>query len=143
MIKDPAFTVGVEEEYLLVDRVSRDLAISPPPSMMLECEALLSGQVSPEFLQAQIEVGTRVCATVGEAREDLRHLRATVAEVAARHGLAPIAAASHPFAKWTDQKHTDKDRYNTLAHDLQALARRAPDLRPARPRRYRRRRPAH
>ena len=124
MIKEPAFTVGIEEEYLLVDRESRDLAISPPPSMMMECEALLSGQVSPEFLQAQIEVGTRVCGNVAEAREDLRRLRATVAQVAARHGLAPIAAATHPFAKWTDQKHTDKERYNMLAHDMQALARR-------------------
>ena len=124
MIKDPPFTVGIEEEYLLVDRASGELAISPPPSMMMECEALLSGQVSPEFLQAQIEVGTRVCNTIAEAREDLRHLRTTVAEVAARHGLAPIAAATHPFAKWTDQKHTDQKRYNLLAHDMQALARR-------------------
>ena len=122
MIKDPAFTVGIEEEYLLVDRKTRDLAITPPPSMMMECEALLSGQVSPEFLQAQIEVGTRVCGTIAEAKDDLRHLRATVVEVAARHGLAPIAAATHPFAKWSDQRHTDKDRYNMLAHDLQVLA---------------------
>jgi carboxylate-amine ligase len=122
MIKDPAFTVGIEEEYLLVDRKTRDLAITPPPSMMMECEALLSGQVSPEFLQAQIEVGTRVCGTIAEAKDDLRHLRAAVVEVAARHGLAPIAAATHPFAKWSDQRHTDKDRYNMLAHDLQVLA---------------------
>ena len=90
--------------------------------MMEECENRLTGQVSPEFLQAQIEVETRVCKSIAEARADLSHLRATVAEVAAGHGLAPIAAATHPFARWHDQKHTDKERYNLLARDLQVLA---------------------
>ena len=122
--KEPAFTIGIEEEYLLVDRETRDLCAEPPPAMMAECEKRLTDQVSPEFLRAQIEVGTRVCRSIAEARADLSRLRATVADVAARHGLAPIAAATHPFADWHDQKHTDKERYNVLARDLQALARR-------------------
>ena len=122
--REPAFTIGIEEEYLLVDRETRDLCAEPPPAMMAECEKRLTDQVSPEFLRAQIEVGTRVCSSIAEARADLSHLRATVADVAARHGLAPIAAATHPFADWHDQKHTDKERYNVLARDLQALARR-------------------
>ena len=121
-LKEPAFTIGIEEEYLLVDRETRDLCAEPPPSMMADCEKRLTGQVSPEFLQAQIEVETRVCTSIAEARADLSHLRATVAEVAAQHGLAPIASATHPFAHWYDQKHTDKERYNLLARDLQALA---------------------
>ncbi|MFK5037166.1 glutamate-cysteine ligase family protein, partial [Klebsiella pneumoniae] len=79
---------------LLVDRTTRDLAVEPPESMMEACQARLQGQVMPEFLQSQIEVGTRVCTTFAEAREDLRRLRATVIEVAADHGLAPIAAAT-------------------------------------------------
>ncbi len=120
----PAFTVGIEEEYLLVDRASRDLVSEPPASMMAECEARLSGQVSPEFLRSQIEVGTRVCRDMGEARADLAHLRATVAEVAGRHGMAPMAASTHPFARWDLQKRTDKERYRDLARDLQAVARR-------------------
>ncbi len=121
---EPAFTIGIEEEYLLVDRETRDLCAEPPPAMMEECERRLTGQVSPEFLRAQIEVGTRVCGSVAEARADLSRLRAAVADVAGGYGLAPIASATHPFARWHDQKHTDKERYNVLARDMQALARR-------------------
>jgi carboxylate-amine ligase len=120
----PSFTIGVEEEYLLVDRATRALVSEPPPSMMADCETLLEGQARPEFLRSQIEVGTRVCRTVAEARADLARLRATVATVADRHGMAPIASSTHPFADWEVQKHTDKERYNVLARDLQAVARR-------------------
>ena len=84
---DPAFTIGIEEEYLLVDRETRDLAREPPPSMLAECERRLEGQVSPEFLRSQIEVQTRICRTVGEARAELARLRRTVVEVASAHGL--------------------------------------------------------
>ena len=121
---EPAFTLGIEEEYLLVDRAGRDLVRDPPAGMMEECQALLQGQVGPEFLRSQIEVGTRVCRSLAEARADLARLRATIAAVAGRHGLAPIAASTHPFAAWDEQKHTDKERYNLLARDLQAPARR-------------------
>lgn len=120
----PDFTIGIEEEYLLVDRASRDLASDPPPGMLSECQALLQGQVSPEFLRAQIEVGTAVCQTLGEARGQLAHLRRSVADVAARYDLAPIAASSHPFAEWNRQKTTDRERYRLLARDIQAPARR-------------------
>jgi carboxylate-amine ligase len=123
-IREPKLTVGIEEEYLLVDRKSRDLASEPPDSMIEECETLLKGQVSPEFLRAQIEIGTRPYATVREARADLVHLRNTVAKVAAGHGLAPIAASTHPFARWEKQHLVDKERYHVLARDLQAVARR-------------------
>lgn len=120
----PAFTVGMEEEYLLVDLKTRDLAGDPPPEMMKECEALLQGQVMPEFLRAQIEVATRPCASMREARADLARLRRTVAEVAARHGLAPIAAGLHPFAVWESQRATEKERYVALARDLATVGRR-------------------
>jgi carboxylate-amine ligase len=120
----PSFSLGIEEEYLLVDRQTRDLVPDPPASMLEECQARLEGRVTPEFLRCQIEVGTRVCSSLAEARADLAHLRATVAEVAGRHGLAPIAAATHPFASWTAQKPTERARYLTLARDMQAPARR-------------------
>ena len=120
---DPAFTIGVEEEYLLVDRETLDLA-QAPQSMMDECAAELEGQVSPEFLQCQIEIGTKVCHTIGEAREDLKRLRACVSKHAAKHGLSPIAASCHPFGDWKDQHHTDKDRYNALRKDLAGVVRR-------------------
>jgi carboxylate-amine ligase len=120
----PSFTLGIEEEYLLVDRSTRDLVSHPPRSMIEDCERLLEGQVSPEFLRSQIEVGTRTCSTLSEARTDLVHLRRTVAEVAAKHGFAPIAASTHPFGDWQAQMHTDKERYDVLEQDMQVTARR-------------------
>ena len=128
-MKDPEFTLGVEEEYLLVDRVTRDLARDPPADLVAQTEAALAargmpGQVSPEFLRAQIEVQTRVCSTVAEARAQLAVLRKTVAEVAGRHGLAPIAASTHPFAEWRGVGATDRERYRALERDLQGVGRR-------------------
>ncbi len=121
---EPAFTVGVEEEYLLVDVETRELATDPPKSMFNECEARIRDLVRPEFLTSQIEVGTRPFKTVKEVRNDLAWLRRTVADVAAKHGLAPIAASTHPFSEWQSQKQTDKARYHVLARDMQTVARR-------------------
>lgn len=121
---EPEFTLGIEEEYFLVDLATRDVVGDPPPEMLAECEALLAGQVGPEFLRSQIEVGTRVCASLAEARTDLCRLRATVAAVAARYGMAPIAAATHPFARWDTQKTTERRRYADLRDDLQGVGRR-------------------
>lgn len=121
---EPAFTVGVEEEYLLVDLETREVATDPPKSMFNECEARIRDLVRPEFLTSQIEVGTRPFKTLKEVRHDLAWLRRTVADVAAKHGLAPIAASTHPFSEWQSQKHTDKERYHVLARDMQAVARR-------------------
>ncbi|WP_188259950.1 carboxylate-amine ligase [Azospirillum tabaci] len=121
---EPAFTLGLEEEYLLVDRNSRDIARNPPDEMLAACQEQAPGQIHPEFLRCQIEVGTPVCSDLKEARAELARLRATVAGVARAHNLAPIAASTHPFAAWEPQKHTNRDRYNMLARDLGAPARR-------------------
>lgn len=121
------FTIGLEEEYLLVDPVTRDLVADPPPDMMAACEAELAGsagQVSPEFMRSQIEIGTRVCHSIQEARQTLADLRATLARIAGQHGMALVAASTHPFGRWNMQAHTDRDRYNTLAEDLQVVVRR-------------------
>jgi glutamate---cysteine ligase / carboxylate-amine ligase len=122
--EEPSFTIGIEEEYLLVDRQTRDLAADPPEDLMKRCEATLPKRVMPEFLRCQIEVGTPVCASTEDARAELAHLRGTIAEVSADYGLAPIAASTHPFATWVKQQHTDKDRYNALARDIQMVVRR-------------------
>jgi len=124
IFKEPSFTVGVEEEYLLVDKQTRALVIDPPETLMAEAEELCGPQVASELLRSQIEVGTRVCQTIGEAHEDLARLRANIIKVADRHGLAPIAASTHPFSAWADQKHTPKDRYDALTHEMQGAARR-------------------
>jgi len=123
-IKEPSFTIGIEEEYLLVDQTTRDLVQEKPPALFPKLEESLRGQVSPEFLRSQIEIGTRVCKTVQEARDELVHLRGTVGRLAGEFGLAPIASSTHPFAHWQDQQHTDKERYNMLARDLQQVGRR-------------------
>ncbi len=120
---EPSFTMGIEEEYLLVHRDTLDLA-EAPQAMMDDCVAALGSQVSPEFLRCQVEVGTGVCQTIGDARRDLQHLRRTVAEIAGRYDLAPLAVSCHPTADWKDQQHTDKERYNTLKHDLAGVVRR-------------------
>ena len=121
---EPSFTLGVEEEYLLVDKTTGDLIRETPDGLMQTCSAALAGRVSPEFLQCQIEVGTKVCQSIGEIRDELRQLRATIASVANDFGLAPIAASTHPFADWADQQHTEKDRYDALARDLGGVAQR-------------------
>lgn len=123
-MKEPSFTIGIEEEYLLVDQDTRDLVQEKPPALFKKLEESLRGQVSPEFLRSQIEIGTRVCKSVQEARDEIVHLRATVGSLAGEFGLAPIAASTHPFAHWQDQQHTDKERYNLLARDLQQVGRR-------------------
>ncbi|MBZ0128411.1 MAG: carboxylate-amine ligase [Rhodobacteraceae bacterium] len=122
-MSDPSFTLGIEEEYLLVDVETLDLAVAPD-QLMEDCKAELEGQVSPEFLQCQIEIGTRVCQNISDARKDLKRLRECIHRVAARYGLAPIAASTHPFADYNLQSHTDKDRYNALKRDLAGVARR-------------------
>lgn len=120
----PPFTLGVEEEYLLVDKKTRALIIDPPAELMHEAEELLGEQVTAELLRSQIEIGTRVCRNVQEAEAELKRLRSGVIEVAAKYDLAPIAASTHPFSRWREQKQTEKDRYEALTLEMQAAARR-------------------
>ena len=124
MKAEPEFTLGIEEEYFLVDRATRDVVTDPPDAMLAEYETLLGAQVSREFLRSQIEVGTRVCTSIAEARADLRRLRGTIASVAGRYGMAPVAVATHPFARWDAQRTTERGRYRSLESDLQGVGRR-------------------
>lgn len=124
VIARPAFTVGIEEEYLLVDRESRNLVADPAPGLMGELEDLLGHQVSPEFLRSQIEVGTKVCVNLGEAATDLEMLRRVVCATVRPYGYAIIASSTHPFGIWREQLTTPRERYEGLARDLQAVLRR-------------------
>jgi carboxylate-amine ligase len=124
-MKTPSFTIGVEEEYLIVDASSGELVEKLPGQMLEQCEALAEGQqVKPEFLRSQIEIGTRICRDIAEVRTSLAVLRKAVVDVAARHGLAPIAVSTHPFAHWQAQKHTARSRYDALSEEFQATANR-------------------
>ena len=123
MIDRPAFTVGIEEEYLVVDRATRNLIKDPPSEMWNSLREVLGPQVAPEFLKAQIEVGTKVCTRLGEAREDLATLRRDLSEVVSRYGAAIIASSTHPFADWSEQETTEHPRYERIAADYQHVAR--------------------
>ncbi len=121
--ENPDYTLGIEEEYLLVD-IETGALTDVPDALMRDCENALGDKVSPEFLACQIEVGTGVCANIAEARTDLGDLRRAIAACAAEYGLAPLAVSCHPFADWHSRKHTEKDRYNDLARDLGGVVRR-------------------
>ena len=123
-LKEPSFTIGIEEEYLLVDKASRDLVREMPHALFDDCEQALRGQVAREFLKSQIEVETQVHKTPRAAGEELKILRETVARLAGEHGLAPIAASTHPFARWSTQQPTERERYQAIAKDLAGVGRR-------------------
>ncbi len=120
----PSFTIGIEEEYWLVDRQTRDLVPDMPPGLVAACDKIAVGMVSPEFIRSQIEVGTPVGANIKETAEHLFALRRLVSDAVTNYGMAIISASTHPFAEWADQRHTDKERYNVLEQALQGVVRR-------------------
>jgi carboxylate-amine ligase len=123
-LKQPAFTLGVEEEYLLVDLETRDLVSDPPASFLEACDQRSGQHVSPELMRSQIEIGTGICTNVKAAKQEVKMLRRIIAEVATEHGYAPLAVSTHPFARWLSQKQTEKARYRDLTREMQATARR-------------------
>ncbi len=124
MIESPTLTVGVEEEYLLVDLETRELVSTVPEELLSRCEGILGDRVSTEFLQCQIEVMTGVCDSMSQVRAELLEARQAVASVTADFGMAPIAASTHPLSTHLDVRRTERDRYATLADDLQAVVQR-------------------
>src|SRR5512140_600898 len=122
--REPPLTLGVEEEYLLIDRETGAVASEPPAELFANLHDRTSGRAFPEFLRSQVEVATPVCRTVGDARRELTGLRTAVIEESARFGLAPIAAGTHPFSLSSKQKRTDKERYVALLEEMQGVARR-------------------
>jgi carboxylate-amine ligase len=122
-ITQPSFSFGIEEEYHLVDVETRDLR-SAPDTMMSGLEKTLGRRVSPEFLRSQVEIGTNVSHNFTQTRDELAGLRREIARAAGQHGLAPIAASTHPFAQVSRLETTDKERYQKLARDLAGIGRR-------------------
>ena len=121
----PSFTIGVEEEYLLVDRATRDVVSEPPAEILQQCRANEDDRsIEPELLRSQIEVNTRVCNTVAEIRDNLKHLRRIVVQTSKQFGMAPVAVSTHPFAHWQRQHHTPKQRYDMLTRNMRSLAKR-------------------
>lgn len=124
MLERPSFTVGIEEEYLVVDRATRDLVESPASGFMDRCAELTVERSTAEYLQCQVEIGTAPHARIGDARNDLMDLRRAISDAADEYGYAVIAASTHPFARWRAQHHTHKPRYDELRVDIGQPARR-------------------
>ncbi len=121
-MKAPSLTVGIEEEYQIIDPETRELR-SYITEILTE-ESVILGEIKPELHQSMVEVGTKVCHTPAEAKQELIRLRRLVIDLAARRGLKVVAAGSHPFSNWLDQEITPLDRYMGVKQDLQELAQR-------------------
>jgi carboxylate-amine ligase len=119
-----AFTFGIEEEYFLVDAATKVLARDVPAAFFDDAKKASDGRISTEFLQPQVEVITSPHVHMEDARVELRTLRRTASTVAARHGLAILAAGTHPTAFWREAQQTDKQRYDTVMDDLQMIGQR-------------------
>lgn len=118
------FTLGVEEEYLIVNPETRAAVSNPSPHFFKSCKAVLGERVTPEFLRCQIEIATGVCETVADVRAEVADMRGTIARIATEHDLRLMAASTHPFTPWTRQKPSKGERYGQLVADLQGAIRR-------------------
>ena len=121
---DEALTIGVEEEYLLVDPETRAARRNPPKGFMKTCKDRIGPRVTPEFLRCQVEIATGICETTAQARAEIADLRGIIAEIAKDHDMALMAASTHPFTPWKAQQPTEGERYERLNSDLQGAIQR-------------------
>ncbi|MDE0898100.1 MAG: carboxylate-amine ligase [Longimicrobiales bacterium] len=121
-MKDPSLTLGIEEEYQIVDPETRELRSYITQILDSDGQITVEG-VKPELHQSVVEVGSSVCATPSEIREEVVRLRGAVIDLAAEDGLKILAAGTHPFSSWMDQEITPLERYQGVEQDLQDLAR--------------------
>ncbi|MBL0940701.1 MAG: carboxylate-amine ligase [Gemmatimonadaceae bacterium] len=121
-MRGPSLTVGIEEEYQIIDPVTRDL--TPGFDALVTSADAAAADVKAELHQCQVEIGTRPCANIAELREDLVKLRGLVIKAAGQHGLTIASAGTHPFSNWMNQEMTPKERYLGVKAELQDLAHR-------------------
>jgi|SRR5690242_910387 glutamate---cysteine ligase / carboxylate-amine ligase len=120
----PALTVGVEEEYMLLDPSTLELVSGVEPLLEEAAQSEFSDRLKPELMQCVLESGTIPCETIGDVSTDLRRVRGWIAERAVAHGMRLGAAGTHPFSLFERQKITARDRYRALVEMLQYIARR-------------------
>jgi carboxylate-amine ligase len=118
------YSFGIEEEYFLVDAQTKSVARTMHEGFLKAAKAATGDRVTGEFLQSQVEVLTPPHTDMAEAREDLRNLRQTVAKIAADHGLAILAAGTHPTANWNISRQSEGERYDAVMDDLQMIGQR-------------------
>ena len=119
-MKPPSLTIGIEEEYQIIDPETRQLRSYI--TEILNGDSLVLEQVKPELHQSIVEVGTTVCRTPAEARAELVKLRGVVMKLAARNGLKIAGSGTHPFSSWIDQEITPLERYLGVKQDMAELA---------------------
>src|SRR6187200_1039273 len=119
-----AFTIGIEEEYFLVDAATKQVMRDMPKTFLDIAKKVTNGQAMGEFLQSQCEVATLPHHDIRTAHAELRHLRQTVAKIAADHGLAILAAGTHPTADWGRSQQSEGERYDVVMDDLQMIGQR-------------------
>ncbi len=118
----PAFTIGIEEEFQVIDPHTRELR-SHMHQIVEGGKVVLKEQVKAEMHQSVVEVGTNICKDVKEARKEVTYLRQMVAKLAHKQGLVIAAAGTHPFSRWQDQLITDHPRYEEIIREMQDAAR--------------------
>jgi carboxylate-amine ligase len=116
------FTIGVEEEFQIIDPATGELR-SHVSELVAATSAGLGEQVKPEMHQSIVEIGTKICADVGELRADMLRTRGELVRAAERVGLQVAAAGTHPFSNWIDQVISPGERYKNIVDELQQLAR--------------------
>jgi carboxylate-amine ligase len=119
-MRPPSLTLGIEEEYQIIDPHTREL--TSYITEILQEDSVVLGEIKPELHQSMVEIGTSICHSPAEVRAELVRLRRTVMELAARRGLVIAAAGTHPFSSWVDQEITPLERYIGVKEDLQELA---------------------
>jgi carboxylate-amine ligase len=119
----PALTIGIEEEYQIIDPATRELR-SYVQRFLERGRTVLPDQIQPEFMQSQVELGTHICHNIQEARRELVEMRRSIRELAEHEGLWVAAAGTHPFSSWARQEVSPFGRYPELARFLQDVGRR-------------------
>ena len=122
-IPTPPLTLGVEEEYQIIDPETRNLHSYITELLSQDEQAPTSLNLRPELMQSQVEVGSYVCRNVKEVRQEVIRLRRAVCDMADKNDLLIAAASTHPFAKWEEQTITEGVRYKELLDDMQRVAR--------------------
>ena len=120
---DIPLTLGIEEEFLIVNRDTRELSSSVEP-LLAEGKELLGEQIKAELLKSQIEVGSNICQNIDEIRAEIIRLRRTIHELAEAHNCEIIAASTHPFSHWQNQEITEGPRYEDMVSNMQQVTRR-------------------
>lgn len=123
MSVSPPLTLGIEEEYQIINPETHDLHAYISKFLSEDEKSEQKLDLKPEFMQSQVEVGSHVCRNVKEIRQELIRLRRSVCDMAVKNGVQIAAASTHPFAQWEQQSITEGTRYKELLDDMQGVAR--------------------